>query len=60
MWIDPMSEKLNLRISGITLLFNFDFRVWSEPAWIHDEGKGSINVFDSDLSLSLNLIEEDG
>lgn len=37
------------------MAFDFDFKIWSEPEWLHDAGTGSISVFNADISLSLSL-----
>ena len=34
--INPSEKSLNLRLSGISLEFTFDFKVWSTPEWIKD------------------------
>lgn len=54
-WIDPTTHQLRLRVSSISLDFAFDFKLWSAPEWLKDEGTGSISVFDSDISLGVQL-----
>ena len=49
-----------MRVSGISLEFAFDFKVWSDPAWIRDYGTGTVQVFDSDISFSIDLTNKDG
>ena len=55
LWIDKETRALKLRASGISLEFTFDFKVWSEPTWLHDQGKGSMSVYDCDIELELAL-----
>lgn len=51
MEINAEKNALKLRISGISLNFKFDYKVWSDPDWIADEGEGDLKVFNSDLDL---------
>ena len=55
LWIDAESRQLRLRVSSISLDFAFDFKLWSDPEWIKDNGTGSISVFDCDISLGVKL-----
>ena len=54
-FISPKNEALHLRVSGVSMTFDFDFKLWSEPEWLHDAGKGSISVFNADVSMDLSL-----
>lgn len=54
-FIDPRDDALHLRVSGVSMAFDFDFKIWSDPEWLHDAGTGSISVFNADISLSLSL-----
>ena len=42
LWLDPEANQLRLRVSGISLEFAFDFKVWSDPEWIRDYGTGTV------------------
>jgi len=53
--IDHVNDSLSLRLSNINLQFEFDFRVWSEPEWLHDVGTGTISVTNSDINFDLGL-----
>mmetsp|Transcript_24495 Transcript_24495/g.30534 ORF Transcript_24495/g.30534 Transcript_24495/m.30534 type:complete len:282 (+) Transcript_24495:270-1115(+) len=53
--IDHSTDSLSLRLSGITFQFEFDFRLWSEPTWLHDAGSGVLSVINTDVNLSLVL-----
>ena len=51
--INAPAKALTLRLTGITLEFDFDFNVWSEPEWLKDAGTGSISVSGGDISIDL-------
>ena len=53
--ISPRHDALTLRLSGIQLAFEFDFRVWSEPTWLKDAGTGSLSAFNTDFNIDLVL-----
>ena len=56
LFIDPQTEKLNLRVSGVSLDFLFDFELSSEPRWLEDSGTGTISVYDTNIDLELDLM----
>ena len=56
LFIDPKTEKLNLRVSGVSLDFLFDFELSSEPRWLEDSGTGTISVYDTNIDLELDLM----
>ena len=60
LWIDEETNSLKLRVSGISLTFGFDFKVWSDPEWLHDEGTGVVTVYDCDMSMMLELFNDLG
>lgn len=49
-----------MHTSGINLDFAFDYKVWSEPEWIDDEGKGSFEIKDCALDVALSLTSVNG
>ena len=59
LYIDQRSNSLNLRLEGVTLQFEFDFKLWSEPKWLHDVGRGTVSVVNTDVDLELALHKSD-
>lgn len=58
--IDAEKNALKMHTSGINLDFAFDYKVWSEPEWIDDEGKGSFKIKDCALDIVLSLTSVNG
>lgn len=47
-------------VKSINMKFSLDFEVWSEPAWITDEGTGTITVTNADIMLNLHPFSDEG
>ena len=53
-------KALGLQVSGIDLQFDFGFKIWSDPEWLHDDGTGMISIKNAGILITLNPSEQDG
>jgi len=60
MEINSANNALKLRVSGVNMHFVLDYKVWSEPELIEEEGKGTFSISESDLDLQLMLTSKNG
>jgi len=60
MEINSANNALKLRVSKINMKFAFDYKVWSDPEWVKEDGKGIISIADSDIDLQLMLTSKNG
>ena len=58
--INAPAKALTLMLTGISLQFEFDFKVSSDPEWLVDSGQGSISVAGCDMNLALELKNDNG
>lgn len=47
--IDHQRNQLIMHVRGLNLEFSLDYSLWSDPAWLKDEGSGSIKIQNADI-----------
>ena len=57
---NPENSFLKIRVINVSLLFEMDFNLHSKPEWFRDQGNGSVNVKDFNISLNLQPYNQDG
>jgi hypothetical protein len=58
--INPTTQKLNLLIDGIEMLFDMDFDLSSEPHWFKDKGNLIARVHSTRLEMDLDTYSREG
>lgn len=58
--IEAVQEVLRLSVKDLALIFEFDFKISSEPKWLDDLGVGIVKIGNCDIELDLQLINNNG